>query len=209
MLETKKAAKREHFLARFLTKTKLDTLVASILSEELIAGEEKLGSDDRWGSEVQTAPAARSAGTSREKSLCRVESAEQMVLFEAVELGPGSGRVTRAISVSPRDIEEHKHDLFYVYSDTDPEMKYKDKIDYSDPLLLRSKIPDRRNATTQIDVNVKAVQIPIFDFHEYENRILASAGKRLDVVLNYSNAMGDEAIKARRLPVPKKVIPCI
>eukprot|EP00826_Nyctotherus_ovalis_P048007 TRINITY_DN5615_c0_g2_i15.p1 TRINITY_DN5615_c0_g2~~TRINITY_DN5615_c0_g2_i15.p1 ORF type:complete len:204 (-),score=55.70 TRINITY_DN5615_c0_g2_i15:297-908(-) len=178
MLETKKAAKREHFLVRFLTKTKLECLVTSILSEELVAREENLGREDHCTSEVLTAPAVRSVGSSKEKLLPRVESAAQMVLFEEAEEGPGSGQMTRAISVSPHEIEEHKHDLFYVYSDTDPEMKYKDKIDYSDPLLLRSKIPDRRSATAQIDVNVKTAQISIFDFREYENRILASAGKR-------------------------------
>lgn len=174
MLETKKAVKKSHFLVRFLTKTKVESLLNSILSKELIAPEHKLIKEDNNVSDAHTASALKIVPNTFSKSLTRIDSAEQMILFEEIEEGPGREQVTRAVSVSLYDDQEHKHDLFYIYSDTDPEMKYKDKIDYNDPLLLRAKNLDKHNTNSYVDLNAGLNAEPelVFDFHEYKAKIL-------------------------------------
>jgi len=174
MVETKKAIKKSQFLTRFLTKAKVESLLDSILLEELVVPEHKLIKEDHNVSDSCTAPVFKIIPNASSKVLARVDSAAQMLLFDEVEEGPGRGQRTRAISVSFHENKEYKHNFFYVYSETDPEMKYKDKIDYNDPILLRAKTSDRHNVNSHLDLGMEHNNKPelTFDFSEYKTKIL-------------------------------------
>lgn len=185
MLETKKSIKKNHFIMRFLTKSKVDSLIVSILSEETnTVGNKSVvksygGVEEAGLAEALTSSPVRIVDPT--KALPRIESAEQMVLFEEVEEGPGDGRTTRAVSINLTSEDLHKKDVFYIYSDTDPEKKYKEKINYSDPILLKAKCIEKGNVmslTNGYNIEKSNDQHSLnvsFDFHEYKTKILMNA----------------------------------
>lgn len=171
MLESKKATKKNNFLIRFLSKRKVDSLIDMILREEQIISKKESIKEEHHVLEVATAPIIKTSN-----SPPRINTVDQVLLFADAEEGPRHGQVSRAVFVNRE--KEMKHDLFFVVSDIDPDAKYKKRIDYKDPLLLRHKKLNKQNDKLLINDNVENSQISIFNFSEYKRKILEATCKR-------------------------------
>ncbi len=155
MIETKKAIKRERYLSKLLSESKVAKLLSQVLSSELLilqkakALEEPapltppvgLSEASTFMATVQPSDVASPAP----KGLPRVVSAGQMVLFPLEEDGPKPGQVSRAVSacMDAGVSGLPKKDIFYVYCEDNPEEEYKGKIDYDNPVLLRAKLEEK------------------------------------------------------------------
>jgi len=191
---TKKSIEKERFLVRFLSQLKVKNLTASIVKAELEVKKEppdiqKAISEARTlGSFSKPNPLSNS-----HKSLPRVESAGEILLFELEEEGPYPGQISRGISAN-MDIVLHKRPIFFVSVDTNLEEEYKQQLDYSNPVLLRNRQPIKikEHISTQTPEQM-AKSMVRFNFHEYGKRILASAESK---GFEYKS-------EDRRLPMPK------
>lgn len=113
---TKKSLKREQFLSRVLTQTKLAKIMSRIVAAELNLKKRKLCRTKSLQG-ISEARTLAATGQAQDipvgKSFPRVESAGQMQLLEAEKEGPKPGQVTRAISANmPLSL---KKDVFYVH----------------------------------------------------------------------------------------------
>jgi len=146
-LETKKAIKRERYLSKCLTQSKVARIISRIMEDELIAiaNDVKCTKQSEPQSpiaEVSTAIATSppsGAESPPTKTFPRITSANQMVLFPNEEEGPRPGQVTRAVATEYSYFPVSKKDIFYVYSEINPEEEYRDRVDYANPVVLRAK----------------------------------------------------------------------
>ncbi len=148
-VETRKAIQKEKFLERTLVKHHVAALVAQALQDELfLAGvdEKKLAEESK---EVSAAANTKETGDVEEgsatlgphKGIPRVYSAPQMVLVQAEEEGPKEGQVSRAVGVrEDMLLPASRKEVFYVYPESSLDEEYKNKINYDDPVELRTKL---------------------------------------------------------------------
>ena len=191
---TKRSIEKERFLLQFLSQLKVKKLMASIVKAELEVKKE-LPDIQKAASEARTLGSFSKPNplSNSHKSLPRVESAGEMLLFELEEEGPYPGQISRGILVN-MDMIVHKRPIFFVLADTNLEEEYKQQLDYSNPVLLRNRQPikNKELISTQIPEQV-AKSMVSFNFHEYGKRILANA----------ENKGFEYKSEDRRLPMPK------
>ncbi len=134
-----------------MSKTRLDSVVGEILAGELLfpTGKDckKLDDENENENKNEEAQGATTKATMdippaahKNSIFPRVLSAPQLYLFEADEEGPKLGQMSRGIGVQ----EEHllplyRREVFYVYPEHDLDEEYKERVDYDNPVLLRSK----------------------------------------------------------------------
>ena len=158
MLETKKAIKRERYLIKFLSQFKVAKLLSGITSLEFIPFDKSKSFDmqplamPQGLSDISTVPATIQASNAENPTpsrFPRVESAVQMILFPTEEDGPKPGQMSRAIhaNIDAETVSFMRKDVFYVYSEENPEEEYKRKIDYNNPVLLRPKAEGKESET--------------------------------------------------------------
>lgn len=122
------------------------------------------------------------------KAITRIESAGQIHVFETEEPGPCTGQVSRGIAVCMDSII-NKKPIFFVYDEENMEEKYKEGINYGDPILLRNRS----------EFNLKVEIAPrLFDFHKY--------GRTVRSHFKIKNELWVQPLlKNRILPAPKCV----
>ncbi len=191
-LETKKAVKRERYLTKLLSHSKVVKMVALIVGEESVTSSDKKSPEPTApivdSSTLISVPVRPEAET-QHKAFPRITSANQMVLFPAEEDGPKPGQVSCAVATDPLSFPFSRKDVFYVYSESNPEEEYKGKVDYANPVLLRAKLssPAVESLAAQGQLLLQTqpfprtisapllagfdVQGPAFDFQEYARRI--------------------------------------
>ena len=131
-METKKGLKKGNFLKRFLNVCKTKCLMSIIIEAQVNFGQTRssqLSETLITGNSLQQITAA----------FPRIESTEQMTLFE-VEEGPCNGQISRGIFTNIESIVQKK-EVFFIFDEIELENKYKNEIDYSNPVWLRAK-PD-------------------------------------------------------------------
>ncbi len=189
-LQTKKAIKRERFMARVLTRYKVGKILAKIMESET-RGEAKKPSKEksRAHPEASTAVATQQPTelpSGMHKVFPRVTSALQMVLMPLEEEGPKEGQVSRGILTDSFELPPTKRDIFFVRSETNPEELYRDKVDYSNLVAFRAKVrpgaesklpglqPIAGGVGEQRHLLHPREEHPVFEFATYGPRILAS-----------------------------------
>ncbi len=153
-LETKKALKREKYIARVLGHHKLTKILARIMEEE--TKDLELKPEKRKASEVNIPEASTAMVTQQpiepppNTPFPRITSAFQMVLPAPLEEPPmrqDCGVMTDDLLVP----QICKRDVFFVHSEANPEELYRSKVDYANPVTLRAKIrPEQEVRTTPI-----------------------------------------------------------
>lgn len=193
---TKKSIEKEKLLVQFLSQFKVKNLMANIVKAELEVKKENQDTQKA----ISEAPTLGSFSkpnplSNIHKSLPRVESAGEMLLFELEEEGPYAGQMTRGVSAN-MDMITYKRPIFFISVESDLEEEYKQQIDYSNPVLLRNKQRIETKEHTSIKTLEQADERMIsFDFHEYGKRILADA-----------ESEGFECkSEERKLPAPKPI----
>jgi hypothetical protein len=188
IVETKKAMKRENYLAKVLTHARMNRVVSNILSNELkLAKKRKSSKASRNLSEVQTAMNTEQAIENQtNKGFPRIGSAGQMELFGMEKEGPKEGQVTRAVTADIPLLP--KKELFYIYSKDMDEEEFRRKIDYDDPVALKVKVEEQPNnevinlpsvsAFTHFQKHDKEEVKVKIDFSVYRKAILETACKR-------------------------------
>jgi len=161
-LETRKAIKKERYIQKALSSTRLDTILSKILEDEMefVCDKEKcLENDEKHGNEGISAFGQTKATQdlidinpplSMNKGISRVFSAPQFWIPKEEEEGPLEGQMSRAVGVQedwllPNDRKE----IFYVYPEKDLDEEYKECVDYNNPVLLRSKPKPEENEEIQ------------------------------------------------------------
>lgn len=165
-----------------------------------IVGEETMTSIEKKTAEPATPPAeastnmsaqVRSEPEAKHKDFPRVTSANQMVLFPVEEEGPKIGQISRAVATDPLSFPFSRKDIFYVYSETNPEEEYKGKVDYTNLVLLRAKLssqaveslpavsrPIPRTISAPVLSLAGSSGSSIFNFQDYSLRILMNQFER-------------------------------
>lgn len=184
---TKKSIKREQFLSRVLTPTKLAKTISKIISTECGSNKKRKSLKVTPISEARTLAATAQANENPiAKGFHRIESAGQMQLLEAEE-GPKPGQVTRAVVVDiPQSL---KKDIFHVHSEDKSEEKLK-KISCEGTELRgeEMKMEERKKRVVEINNNVEEQRViaakdmrderSLFDFSRYGAMIMSSAYTR-------------------------------
>lgn len=188
---TKKSIEKEKLLTHFLSHFKVKALISSIIKTEL---EPKKNAKDthRLLAETPTASVSLQGNAlGIRKALSRVESAGEMLLFGLEEDGPCAGQVSRGVSAN---VElAHKRPVFFVIADTNVEEEYKQKLDYSNPVLLRNK--QMADSQEQVEREEREEKEERFDFREYGERIME----------RYGESKFECDLKERMLPIPEFV----
>lgn len=189
---TKKSIEKEKSLVQFLNQFKVKNLMSNIIKTELAL---KKGQDMPI-SETPTLGSISKINTlqsSLHKALSRVESAGDMMLFGLDEDGPCAGQMSRGVTANMDQVVQ-KRPIFFVVIETDVEEEYKQRLDYSNPILLRNKqqIVNQEQIVKELQEKPQP-SLMSFNFREYGKKILAnSEGTKLGCDLN-----------ERMLPIPK------
>lgn len=143
LTETKKSIRHETYLAQFLTRYKVAKFIFFILDEELVStkkAEAPLQINHRH-SQTHDSLHPLQLFSIEKVDPTQYESQGTGNKFLSIEKGPKLGQVTVGTyaNLYSKDPLTHKKDVFYVYTETDPEAKYKEKINYEDPVILNSK----------------------------------------------------------------------
>lgn len=192
---TKKSIKREEFLSRVLTQSKLAKIITRITSTEFKKRRSLKGKFSRPSQPISEARTLAATGQVSENfslnGFPRIESAGQMQIFEAEKEGPKPGQVTRAVSVDmPQNL---KKDIFFVHSEGKPGDEFKQLIDYDkfqESDKEEMKIMETKKETPKIkefpltsittQQRNECTEEPrlYFDFTGYKTMIMLSANKR-------------------------------
>lgn len=204
--ETKKVMRREKLLAKMLSQQRVRKLVANILRRALGRGRKKKvparNSSVGKGrtrpchgvSEAKTLPlTAQLSENPTSKGFHRIESAGQMILFEAEAPGPKSGQVSRGVATGAEVVRK---DTFYVYCNVDSEEQPKHSAIHIPPPPKRSSPPSNKlpgmAASAQEMLEGRGLVVgggkskervneekrSFFDFREYGAMIMANAYQR-------------------------------
>lgn len=150
-LETKRAMRRERHLLKALAKSRIAKILSQIISSETSCPDTCLKARDQphpppceVSMSVSTAavlpPSATSASIT---NFHRDTSAAQLMLL----LNPEKAVPKEMVSIGT-NVDTGKKDIFYVFTEDNPEEEYKRKVDYKDPVTLRVKPREEELCTT-------------------------------------------------------------
>lgn len=145
-VETRKAIQKEKFLRKTLVKHRVAGIISRILEDEELFHSADEKCEDKKPVEPAEVSVTRPTNDvdinlpRPNKGIQRVCSAPQMVLIETEEEGPKEGQTSRAVGVREEMLlPANKKEIFYVYPENSLDEEYKSKVNYDDPVELRSK----------------------------------------------------------------------
>lgn len=205
MAGTKKVAKHEQLLVKMLRQKRVKKLMGTILKAALKQpGNKKLTTNQKLSqrnvnSQSKTLPnMVQPMPNSTSNGFHRIESAGQMILFEAETPGPKCGQMSRGVMT---EVKVVKKDLFYVYYSFSYD-DFKTRVHNNKPStlikqlspIIQKNLPstnkthelfrgDLRNHESVLDTMNHRNITPennnsSFDFHQYGPMIIANAYQR-------------------------------
>jgi hypothetical protein len=142
-VETKQAKKRERALCRKLSANKVNTIVEMILENEAGIGltTKKCNEPKEEIKDASTLPTNQPKEPENPlKHQNNFGSSPDFTIFQEKEDGPKEDQISRGVGThNDLILLQPKKPIFYTYSNKNMEDEYKEKIDYSNLVIFRSK----------------------------------------------------------------------
>jgi len=197
------AMKKENYLQKCLNSEQISKIISQILSTETWSSkiEEKPENLQVASQEISTAFCTNpNYGTPQKLgNLVRTQTIEQFIIFPSEEDGPKFLQTTRATMTENMETTSKK-DVFFIYEEENLDEKYREKIDYKDPIILKGK--------NKNEVNIEENK-QIFDFGIYKHKIEENFYKPMyfsGFTKNERILKSRIEINGRELPIPKELL---